>query len=50
MGLAIFVNMADSPRFATIETIDVVRLIASGMCFGAALYGFATFFADRRSD
>ena len=35
MGFAAFTNMASSPRFATFHTIDVVRLIASGMCFGA---------------
>jgi hypothetical protein len=36
MGFAAFANIASSPHFATFHTIDVVRLIASGMCFGAA--------------
>ena len=49
MGFAAFVNMASSPRFATFHTIDVVRLIASGMCFGAALAALLIFFVGFRS-
>ncbi len=47
MGLAAFSNIASSPRFATFQTIDVVRLIASGMCFGAALAALLIFFGPR---
>ena len=49
MGLAAFSNMVSSPRFATFHTIDVVRLIASGMCFGAALAALLIFFGGPRS-
>ena len=49
MGVAAFSNMASSPRFATFQTIDVVRLLASGMCFGAALAALLIFFAGPRS-
>ncbi len=49
MGLAAFSNAASSPRFATFHTIDVVRLIASGMCFGAAVAALAIFFGGSRS-
>jgi hypothetical protein len=49
MGLAAFTNAASSPRFATFHTIDVVRLIASGMCFGAALASLLIFFGGSRS-
>jgi hypothetical protein len=49
MGFAAFSNMASSPRFATFQTIDVVRLIASGMCFGAALAALLIFFGRPRS-
>ena len=49
MGFAAFANMAGSPRFATFQTIDVVRLIASGMCFGAALAALLIFFVGSRS-
>ena len=44
-----FSNAASSPRFATFHAIDVVRLIASGMCFGAALAALLIFFAGPRS-
>jgi len=49
MGFAAFANMASSPRFATFHAIDVVRLIASGMCFGAALAALLIFFVGFRS-
>ena len=49
MGLAAFTNVASSPRFAVFQTIDVVRLIASGMCFGAALAALLIFFGGSRS-
>jgi hypothetical protein len=49
MGLAAFSNMAGSPRFAAFQTIDVFRLIASGMCFGAALAALPIFFGRPRS-
>ena len=37
MGLIAFYNVASSPRFAAIHAIDVIRLLAAGMCFGAAI-------------
>jgi hypothetical protein len=41
MGLASFANVASSPGFAAIRSIDIVRLLASGMCFGAAIASIA---------
>ena len=49
MGLVAFSNVASSSRFATFQSIDVVRLIASGMCFGAALAALLIFFGGPRS-
>ena len=49
MGFAAFSNAASNPRFATFQTIDVVRLLPSGMCFGAALAALLIFFGGRRS-
>jgi hypothetical protein len=49
MGLASFTNTASNPRFATIQTIDVFRLIVSGTCFGAAIAALLIFFAGPRS-
>ena len=47
MGLAAFTNVASSPRFATFRAVDVVRLMASGMCFGAAIAALLIFFGRR---
>ena len=49
MGFAAFFNAVSSPRFETFRTIDVFRLVASGMCFGAALAALLIFFFSRRS-
>ena len=49
MGLVAFSNVASSPRFASFQSIDVVRLIASGMWFGAALAALLIFFGGSRS-
>ena len=40
-GFAAFMNIAGSPRFQDIRNLDVVRLIAVGACWGAAVTGLA---------
>jgi len=30
-------DLAQRPRFASIHTVDVIQLIATGMCYGVAL-------------
>ena len=45
-GLIAFINVSRNPRFALIHTVDVVQLIACGMCFGVAL---ARLIAARRA-
>ena len=37
LGLMGFFNASRNPRFASIHTVDVLQLLASGMCFGIAL-------------
>jgi hypothetical protein len=37
LGFASLNNAASSPRFASIRTVDMVQLLASGACFGAAI-------------
>ena len=39
MGLLTVYTMSQSPRFESYHTLDVVRLLASGACFGVALMG-----------
>jgi hypothetical protein len=34
-----FYRVTESPQFESYRTVDVVRLVASGACFGAALTG-----------
>jgi len=38
-GFAAFINILGSPRFQDIRTVDVVRLIANGACWGVAAAG-----------
>jgi hypothetical protein len=37
VGLIGVFGLMQRPRFQTYHTVDVVQLIASGMCFGVAL-------------
>jgi hypothetical protein len=37
MGFGALVNAISGPRFQNFRTVDVVQLIAAGMCFGAAI-------------
>jgi hypothetical protein len=38
-GFGAFMNILDNPRFQDIRSIDVVRLIAIGACWGIAAVG-----------
>ena len=38
-GFAAFMNILGNPRFQEIRSIDVVRLIAIGACWGVAVAG-----------
>ena len=42
-GLLSLFNMISKPGFATIRVVDVVQLIATGMCFGVALATLVVF-------
>jgi hypothetical protein len=37
IGLIGFSSLTRSPRFATYHSVDVLQLLATGMCFGVAL-------------
>ena len=47
-GLIVLFNTMSSPRFEAYRAVDVIRLIASGMCFGAALVGIVIMLRGRR--
>jgi hypothetical protein len=48
-GFPPLMNFIGSPRFQTIRTVDVLALMASGGCIGAALATFAIFRRGLRS-
>ena len=48
-GLVPLYNFITGPRFANIHGSDIVGLIGSGMCFGAAIVTLVVFFVERRS-
>ena len=50
IGLVGLYNVASKPRFEAFHTVDVIQLIATGMCFGAALGVLVSFFLGRRSN
>lgn len=37
IGLISLMNVFRSPRFELLHTVDILQLVASGMCFGVAL-------------
>jgi len=41
LGCAAFMNILGEPRFQNIRSLDVVRLIAIGACWGVAVAGLA---------
>jgi hypothetical protein len=41
LGFAAFMNILREPRFQNIRSLDVVRLIAIGACWGVAVAGLA---------
>jgi hypothetical protein len=51
MGIIVIINFASKPGFETFRAVDVIRLIAAGMCFGAGLAALVMFlFFGNRSN
>ena len=46
IGLIGFLRISRNPRFELFHAVDILQLIATGMCFGVAL---AIFLRGRRS-
>ena len=45
-GVMNLLAILSSPAWANIRGVDVVRLIGTGMCFGAAIVSFVVYFRD----
>jgi hypothetical protein len=45
-GVMNLLAMISSPAWANIRGVDIVRLIGTGMCFGAAIVSFAVYYRD----
>lgn len=39
VGSVGFLNLTQRPRFQAFHTVDVLQLLATGMCYGVALAG-----------
>ena len=50
VGLIGLLNLMHRPRFASFHSVDVLQLIASGMCFGVALFALLTLLRGPRSE
>ena len=49
VGLAGFYRVTQSPNFQLYRTVDVVQLLGSGVCFGAAMAGVIFLLRGARS-
>jgi hypothetical protein len=47
-GLFSGLNIIGNPRFANYRAVDIVHLLGTGMCFGAAIGLFVTALRGRR--
>ena len=50
IGLAGFFDLTQKPRFANIHSVDVIQLLACGMCLGIALTAFIEFLRAPRTN
>jgi len=48
-GVMSLLAMLSSPAYENMRGVDVVRLIGTGMCFGAAIVSLVAYFPGRRS-
>lgn len=49
LGLLGVYRVTTSARFESYRTVDVIQLVASGACFGAALVGFVAVLTRKRT-
>ena len=48
-GVISLLAMLSNSSWANIRAVDAVRLIATGMCFGGAIFSLVAYFRGRRS-
>ena len=48
-GLMSLTNVLTRPSLRGVRAVDEVQLVATGMCFGAALVAFVYFLRDRKA-
>ena len=49
-GLMSLTNVLTRPSMQSVRAVDEVQLLATGMCFGAALVAFVYFLRDRKTN
>jgi hypothetical protein len=49
IGLGGFFDLTERPQFASFHRVDVVQLLASGICLGIALTGLVEFLRRLRT-
>ena len=45
-----FFNLTQRPRFQTFHSVDVLQLLATGMCYGVALAGIFALLRRRNAE
>lgn len=50
IGSVGFINLTQRPRFEAFHTVDVLQLLATGMCYGVALAGIFSLFRKPRAE
>ncbi len=45
-GVMNLLAMISNPAWSNMRGVDIVRLIGTGMCFGAAIFSFALYYRD----
>ena len=49
VGSVGLMHLASQPRFASIQTVDVVQLLGTGLCYGVAMAAVIAMLRGKRS-
>lgn len=50
IGSVGFINLSQRARFQAFHTVDVLQLLATGMCYSVALAGMFSYFRGARKE